>query len=312
MIAKGAFQRLTEHVGYFKGSTNAGLVDSGSALFLIDSGDCQGDGEALAESIRELFPGKPLKAVINTHGHSDHCGGNLALKGEFACEVWSPATESIFVEHPALALDIYWGGRHPGGKDIPAFRAIPPCPVDRRLGEELIDEGAVSFKTVPLPGHFYDQLGIVVTDRSSGEQVYFMGDAFFGIEMIKRYWIPFMQDPLLFRESVSKIAEEGADYFVPSHGRPFGRDRLPAMAELNIIMTLEAESLILKIVRRAPATSEEILKAVADYAGLDMKLSQYVLIGSTLRSYLSRLSCEGKLNYTMEGNRLLWTLPQQD
>ncbi|MBQ9539724.1 MAG: MBL fold metallo-hydrolase [Treponema sp.] len=306
MIVQDSFQKLTNNIGFFRGSTNVGLAVAGSTLFLIDSGDCNKDGEALAKAIRSLFPDKSLRAVINTHGHSDHCGGNLALKEEFSCEIWAPKAESMFIENPYLALDIYWGGRHLQDDRVPAFRQIAPCPVDRQLEETEMDEDSISFKTIALPGHFYDQLGIIVTDKSCAQSVCFMGDAFFGIEMIKRYWIPFMQDPKLFRQSVTRIEKEGADIFVPSHGNFFYRNKLGAMAEMNVIMTLEAESLIMKIVKKKASSCEEILQAVADYAGLDMKLSQYVLIGSTIRSYISSLYNEGRLLYFMEGNRLLW------
>lgn len=306
MSIQRTFRKLTDNIGYFVGSTNVGLVSSGPALFLIDSGDCPEDGEALASSVRELFPGKRLRAVINTHGHSDHCGGNLALKEATACEIWAPETERIFIEHPDIPLDIYWGGRHPSGEGVPAFREIAPCTVDRPLTEGELDEGNISFKMICLPGHFYDQLGITVSDKSCGRKVCFMGDAFFGIEMINKYWIPFLQNPSLFRKSVSRIEKEDADTFIPSHGTPFDKEKKPAMAEINKLMTLEAESLILKIVRKAPATCDEILKSVADFAGLNMKLSQYVLIGSTIRSYISCLYGDGRLSYRMEGNRLLW------
>ena len=308
MIAKESFHALTDHIGYFTGTTNVGLAISGPALFLIDSGDRPEDGEQLAVSIKELFPGRRLKAIIHTHGHSDHCGGSKYLKDHTGCEVWAPKTESTFIENPSIAPDLYWGGRHFDAKEVPIFRTGEPCKVDRLLEAGQLDESNISFKLVPLPGHFYDQLGIVVSDNVTGKKAYFLGDAFFGIEMIKNYWIPFMQDQKLFRESVCKIESEAADLYIPSHGMPFNRERLPALAEINKLLTLEMESLILRIVARKPSTCEEILKEVADFAGLHMKLSQYVLIGSTLRSYISRLYNDGKLLYTMEGNRLLWSI----
>ncbi len=308
MIAKESFHALTDHIGYFTGTTNVGLAISGPALFLIDSGDRPEDGEQLAVSIKEHFPGRRLKAIIHTHGHSDHCGGSKYLKDHTGCEVWAPKTESTFIENPGIAPDLYWGGRHFDAKEVPIFRTGEPCKVDRLLEAGQLDESNISFKLVPLPGHFYDQLGIVVSDNVTGKKAYFLGDAFFGIEMIKNYWIPFMQDQKLFRESVCKIESEAADLYIPSHGMPFNRERLPALAEINKLLTLEMESLILRIVARKPSTCEEILKEVADFAGLHMKLSQYVLIGSTLRSYISRLYNDGKLLYTMEGNRLLWSI----
>jgi len=51
---------------------------------------------------------------------------------------------------------------------------------------------------------------------------------------------------------------------------------------------------------------EDILKAVFDFYELTMDFNQYVLVGSTVRSYLSYLYDEGKLNCILAENRMLW------
>jgi glyoxylase-like metal-dependent hydrolase (beta-lactamase superfamily II) len=41
--------------------------------------------------VRAALGADRLQRVINTHLHSDHCGGNAALQAEWDCEVWVPA-----------------------------------------------------------------------------------------------------------------------------------------------------------------------------------------------------------------------------
>lgn len=48
------------------------------------------------------------------------------------------------------------------------------------------------------------------------------------------------------------------------------------------------------------------MKAVADYADLTLAMGQYVLIGCTLRSYLSGMYNDGKLTFEITGNRMMW------
>ena len=115
-----------------------------------------------------------------------------------------------------------------------------------------------------------------------------------------------MQDEQLFRESIEKIENTDADFYIPSHGEKCTREQLPALAEVNKLITLETETLILKTLRQEPRCYEEVLKAVADFAGLKMRFSQYILIGTTIRSYLSRLYNNGKVTCEMQGNRLIW------
>ena len=47
-----------------------------------------------------------LVAILNTHHHADHVGGNLELKARFSCKIYGPAGESIpGLTHPAREGD---------------------------------------------------------------------------------------------------------------------------------------------------------------------------------------------------------------
>ncbi len=85
------------------------LADDGATL--IDSGYVKNAAEtvhlvgvALAgdgnTGATRAVPGNrpvPLRRVINTHLHSDHCGGNAALGAAFGCEIVVPATSAAAV-----------------------------------------------------------------------------------------------------------------------------------------------------------------------------------------------------------------------
>ena len=56
----------------------------------------------------------------------------------------------------------------------------------------------------------------------------------------------------------------------------------------------------------SPLNFETILQKLFTFYGLTMNMQQYVLVGSTVRSYLSWLKDSGKLNTEFRGNMLLW------
>ena len=53
-------------------------------------------------------------------------------------------------------------------------------------------------------------------------------------------------------------------------------------------------------------TFEEILKYIFDEYNLIMNENQYVLVGSTIKSYLSYLYDNNKLSYEFKNNKMLW------
>ena len=83
-----------------------GWLSSNNVLFvgaggeestLVDTGYASHSDQTLA-LVRHALSGKPLSRVVNTHLHSDHCGGNAALQAAFGCAVMIPAGEAAKVD----------------------------------------------------------------------------------------------------------------------------------------------------------------------------------------------------------------------
>lgn len=77
-----------------------GWLSSNNILFigrdqtaLVDSGYLT-HAEQTVALVRYGLQGRPLDRLINTHLHSDHCGGNAALQREYACRTTIPASEA--------------------------------------------------------------------------------------------------------------------------------------------------------------------------------------------------------------------------
>lgn len=64
-------------------SSNCVLFDDGHTSSLVDSGYCTHFAQTL-DLVASKLGSRPLDFLINTHLHSDHCGGNAALQSLYA------------------------------------------------------------------------------------------------------------------------------------------------------------------------------------------------------------------------------------
>ncbi|HAV36297.1 MAG TPA: MBL fold metallo-hydrolase [Massilia sp.] len=192
-----------------------GWLSSNNILFtgpdtaLVDSGYVTHAPQTLALVDRAL-DGRPLGRLLNTHLHSDHCGGNAALQAAHGCHTAIPVAEAAKV----AAWD----------EDALSYRATgQQCPrfgFDAVLapGDEL-DLGGLRWQVLGAPGHdphalllFCAQEGVLI----SGDALWENG---FGVVF------PELADEPGFdevRATLDLIGTLDARVVVPGHGRMFG------------------------------------------------------------------------------------------
>ena len=103
--------------------------------------------------------------------------------------------------------------------------------------------------------------------------------------------------PQYFAAWASKALKAGIDAAFP--------EDVSGFAQYNIDKALEIADKITGICQE-PLHFEVILQKLFASYGLTMNFKQYVLAGSTVRSYLSWLKDTGRLNAAFENNQLLW------
>lgn len=311
-------QPITPHVIAALGRTNVGiLLDAGGAgsirAYLIDSGGSARDAAQLLELTEDYCMGTfgrgmCLRAVLCTHSHADHCGGNAYLQQKTRCGVWATHGEAPGIEDQRLEPSLIWGG-----SAIPemrgAFYEAQNSHVTRVLrGHEEIALGALRVRVIPLPGHYLEPAGFLVQDTDAGKSVFFLGDALFGRKNMGRHWIPYIYDIDDFKKSLETIAGTKSDLFLPSHGDLTAS--VDEVIELDLLAIMETEEAIVSILRQA-CGAEELLKKIADMNGISMVIGQCVLIGSTVRAYITSLYKAGRIFPLMRDNRLLWQAAQK-
>lgn len=154
------------------------------------------------------------------------------------------------------------------------------------------------FEIIDLPGHFFDMVGFRTPDN-----VIYLADCLSSRETLDKYRIGFIYDVAAYIKTLEKVKTLEAQMFVPAHAE--ASSDVTELAQYNIDKVYEIAEDIVRICAE-PACFEDILKRLFDEYSLTMDFEQYVLVGSTVRSYLSWLKDTGRISAVFEDNMLLW------
>ncbi len=188
-------------------SNNILLLDHERAV-LIDSGYCSHAGQTLALT-QNALAGRKLDLLINTHLHSDHCGGNALLQETYACRTLIPIADAPAVANWDETRLTYQAT----GQQCPRFN-FDACisPGDRLTLANL------EWQVLAAPGH--DPHSMIFFCAS--EAILISADALWqdGFGVI----FPELDGQSGFAEQAAVlklISELGVGLVIPGHGAPF-------------------------------------------------------------------------------------------
>lgn len=284
--------QVSEQSYYIQSPAKIGLVKlGGQDVCLIDSGNDKDAGR----KVRQLLErnGWHLKAIYNTHSNADHIGGNQYLQKQTGCKIYAPGIDCAFTRYPVLEPSFLYGGC-PCGDLRHKFLMAQPSDA-QELTQDVMPEG---FQIIPLPGHFFDMVGFRTPD-----DVVFLADCLSSRETLEKYRIGFIYDVAAYLNTLETVKTMQARIFVPSHAN--AAEEIASLAQYNIDTVLEIAEKIVDICKEPQCTEVVLQRLFTDY-GLAMNFEQYVLVGNTVRSYLSWLKDTGRLSARFENNMLLW------
>ncbi|WP_062611177.1 MBL fold metallo-hydrolase [Caballeronia calidae] len=189
-------------------SSNNVLFRSAEGTAIVDTGYASHAPQTLA-LVKQRLGARTLDLIVNTHLHSDHCGGNALLQQTYACDTLIPASEAHAVRD--------WD------EEALTFRATGQrC--DRFGFTGTIENGA----TLTLGGFDWNVLGAPGHDPHSlmlhcpETRVLVSADALWenGFGVI----FPELEGDSGFAEEravLDLIAKLDVDVVIPGHGAPF-------------------------------------------------------------------------------------------
>jgi glyoxylase-like metal-dependent hydrolase (beta-lactamase superfamily II) len=284
--------QVSEQSYYIQNPAKIGLVKLNEQdVCLIDSGNDKDAGRKVRQILNAN--GWRLTAIYNTHSNADHIGGNKYLQGQTGCKIYAPGIDCAFTRHPVLEPSFLYGG-YPCKELRHKFLMAQESDA-QELTQESMPEG---FEIIPLPGHFFDMVGFRTPDN-----VVYLADCLSSRETLDKYQIGFIYDVAAYLKTLEMVKSLRAKIFIPAHAT--ATEDVADLAQYNISKVLEIADKIMDICRE-PLCFEAILQKLFAEYGLTMNFEQYVLVGSTVRSYLAWLKDTGRLGGLFENNMLLW------
>lgn len=288
--------QVGERTYYIKNAANIGVyrIDDRN-VYLIDAGNDKDAGKKILKIMDEQ--GWKVQGIIATHSNADHVGGNKAIQDRTACAVLAHGIERAFTEYPVLEPAFLYGGYPFKGIRNKFLQAkeSKTVPIEGNLPEGL--------EYFPLKGHFFDMVGIRTSDN-----VYFLADSLFSEETVTKYHLFFIYDVKAFLDTLDMLSALHGSVYVLAHCE--AAESISSLIELNRSKVKEISEKIYRACKNE-RTFEEILKDLFDEYGLTMNANQYVLAGSTVRSYLSYLCDENQISYEFKNNKMIWKQTEQ-
>lgn len=290
--------QIHESVWVIHAPVNMSLVKTEGGLVAVDTGVDKQAGKTLLKVAKEL--GFELCAIVNTHAHADHYGGNAQLLRTKEVPVYAPLREATVMMNPRLEPEYLWYGASP----LPAlqnkFLLAEASPVSEFIFPDTPFEiHGTTFLPVALPGHAHGQVGIQVGN------VLFAADAYFDEPVVDKHGIPFMVDFAQTVQSANRILDVSADWYVPGHGKATQSPRTSVeyLVARHVELLQKAKDFL-----QSPKSVDELVALFCQHCDLaPQNPGAYTLLRTPVAAYVTALVEQGIIEGIVDSGVLKFT-----
>lgn len=294
---------IHEGIGYFKGAVNQGIIFSDTGAILIDTGLDKQAARKLIRLLNELD--RELVAIINTHAHADHFGGNQELLTHYGeqVKVYAPIFEETAIRYPIWEPTYLYGGAYPLIEMENKFLLAPASPVHEIIESGKLVVDGIQLDVIPLYGHSYRQMGIGIRD------VLFAADGFYGREVLDKHPIPFHIDTRETLATLNRLLDVPYEYLIPGHGESIflRSDRGETMAQNR--MVYERVNQLITQVLIEPQTIDTLQAVISGQLGIHAQnAGSYLLYRTAIQSHLKYLLDDHTVTQEIQDNQWFWRI----
>jgi glyoxylase-like metal-dependent hydrolase (beta-lactamase superfamily II) len=292
---------LAERVWVVPGGVNIGvLANEAGQIVLVDSGLNDTAAKKALKAVREELGGEVV-AILTTHGHADHFGGNATVVKRTGAAVHAPAFDEAVLKYPLLQPALLYGGADPIDTMRGRFMLADASPVDVIVQPGPHEVAGITLEAIPLFGHSPGQLGYLVGD------VFFCADVVLPASVLEKYRIPYLfslTDHLQALEHAATIQHRVA---VPGHGSILDGGDLAELIGENRALADRVLEATLELTE-TPQTASRILQGLLQRFGAPVAdAPSFFLLQPTAFAFLTHLHRQGLVGHEVSDGASLWT-----
>ncbi len=276
----------------YPSSVGVYVLNDNSCL-LIDSGA----SEVYARRTIKILEsrGWSIAAIVNTHAHGDHSGGNKYIQDTAGCRIYASPIEAAYLNHSALAAySLYHSVPMQALKS--KYYSVPVGTINTVLEDDVLEIQGERFIVWNLRGHSLGHIGIETPDK-----VLFAGDSLIQERIIGRISFPHLEDVASQFQTLERLKNSSIVYL--SHGGLVeNKDRI---IQSNQELLIDNLALMEAFIEEG-CTREEIIRIMNNRQVVKVKENNYFRLMTSTAAYLAFLHNCGRVGIAVEDGRLIF------
>lgn len=290
--------QVTPRVAVVPGGVNIGVLRTGDGqCVLVDTGVNDSNAKKTLKTIREEL-GDEVVAILTTHGHADHFGGNATVVKRTGARVYAPAVDELFLRYPLMQPVCLFAGADPPASLRGNFLLAKSGPVDEVIEPGELSIAGIDMTIISLAGHSPNQVGVLI------DGVFFCADVVLPESILRKYSIPYLFSVTDHLQSLNRARTVNATTYVAGHGPVL--ESLTDLIDSNQRLVEEVIGAVLDLTAE-PVTADQVLTGLLRRFDANVSdASSYYLLHPTAFAFLSHLVGVGVLTNEVRNGQSLW------